>query len=57
MLGLYVQYIDYDDIFGLCKCDGENGTKYPGLAALISGSQQTNSADLSCSDFGNLYHN
>jgi len=57
MLGLYVQYVDYDDIFGLCNCDGENGKKYPGLAALIAGSQQTNNADLNCEDFGNLYHN
>lgn len=54
MLGVYIKYIDYDDLKGLCKCPSyQTDNKFPGLSAIIDGSQNNQSkVHRSCSHFG-----
>lgn len=54
MLGVYIQYIDYDDFAGQCGCKIRNSSskKFPALAAILSGTANTTSGPESCSNFG-----
>lgn len=53
MLGVYIQYIDYDDFAGQCGCKIANSDskKFPATAAILSGTANS-SGPTSCSDFG-----
>lgn len=54
MLGVYIQFIDYDDFAGKCGCETANNNKqFPATAAIVSGMNKDNSErPKSCSDFG-----
>lgn len=55
MLGVYIQYIDYDDFAGSCGCKitDSNTKQFPATATIISGTtaNPTSNPEV-CSNFG-----
>lgn len=57
MLGVYIKYVDLDDFRGLCHCRNNKGSyRFPGLDALVDGSNNANQNLYKCKHFGNEYH-
>lgn len=53
MLGVYIKYVDYDDVHGLCHCFNDEGTfNFPGLDAIVAGSYKENQSHYVCGSFG-----
>lgn len=54
MLGVYIQFIDFDDFAGSCGCKNDiNGdTKFPATTAIVFGMEKNITKIAFCGNFG-----